>query len=417
MLAIRRCLQAALSERLPAIDLRLGSTWGTNALLTHSGARTAFVVTRGCADLLRIGFQDRPRLFELTVHKPAQIYQRVVEIDERLAADGRVLQPADARQIHGQLDGLYDDGIQSVAICLLHAYLNPQHELLVASVAEQLGFSHVHLSHQVSPLRGAIRRAETTLTDAYLGPVLANYLVQLQNTLHPDSQLRLMTSAGGLVEPALFSGKDSLLSGPAGGVVGYAVAAQRAGIPCTIGFDMGGTSTDVSRFEDDYQMVMETSKNGANVSGPAMDIETVAAGGGSLCRFDGVRLLVGPDSAGADPGPACYGRGGPLTVTDMNLALGRLLPEHFPFPLDRDIVLRRLASLSRRMAQQALRRSLPSSWPPVLSASPTRRWPKRSAPSPSIRARIPAITCWRPLAALPRNTPVRWPPNWACGKS
>ena len=351
LLGIRRCLQASLIDALPAIDLRLGSTWGTNALLTRSGARTALVVTRGFADLVRIGFQDRPQLFKLTVRKPPLIYERVVEIDERLTADGRVLQAADADQIRSQLAALADNGIQSLAICLLHAFLNPTHELLVASVAAQMGFSHVHQSHQVSPLRGAIRRAHTTLTDAYLGPVLANYLSRLRDALHPESHVRVMTSAGGLVEPEKFSGKDSLLSGPAGGVVGYAVAAQQAGFPRTIGFDMGGTSTDVSRFAGDYQIVMETNKNGACVSGPAMDIETVAAGGGSLCRFDGVRLLVGPDSAGADPGPACYGRGGPLTITDMNLALGRLLPAHFPFPLDRHIVERRLADLSRRVAE------------------------------------------------------------------
>ncbi|MCE9547313.1 MAG: hydantoinase B/oxoprolinase family protein [Planctomycetia bacterium] len=349
LLAIRRILRLKLSDPLPKIDVRLGTTRGTNALLTRTGARTAFVTTRGFGDVLRIAYQDRPRLFDLAIKKPAPLYATVVEIDERLDALGQVLRAPDEAQVREQLAALLPAGIESLAVCLLHADLEPRHEQLVGRVAAELGFREISLSSCVAPLPKIVPRGDTTVVDAYLNPVLRRYVAGLRARLG-DSPLRILTSAGGLVAAEQFVGKDSILSGPAGGAVGLARAAAAAGCSKAIGFDMGGTSTDVSRYDGRFDMQYETQKAGVRVVAAMLAIETVAAGGGSICRFDGVKLVVGPESAGADPGPACYGHGGPLTVTDANLCLGRILSERFPFPLDRNAAHERLSALAVAMS-------------------------------------------------------------------
>ena len=358
-LAIRRVLGIPLAMALPAVSVRLGTTRGTNALLTRRGARTAFITTRGFADVLLIANQDRPRLFDLEIRKPEPVFERVVEIDERLDAEGHVLRAPDAATVAEQMRQLKSTGVESVGICLLHAFANPAHEELVERLARETGFTEVSTSSRLAPLIKIVSRGDTTVVDAYLNPILRRYVQTLRGSL-PGSSLRLMTSAGGLVEADRFVGKDSILSGPAGGVIGFSRVAQRAGFERSIGFDMGGTSTDVSRFDGRYDLEYETKKAGVRVVAPMLAIETVAAGGGSVCEFDGVKLTVGPDSAGANPGPACYGRGGPLTVTDVNLFLGRIITERFPFPLDLAAVERRLTTLCDRIAVAGATRYSPA---------------------------------------------------------
>ena len=343
--AIRLLLGVSLASSLPAIDLCLGTTRGTNALLTRRGARAALVTTAGFGDLLRIGGQDRPHLFELTVRKPSVLFETSIEIDERMAADGTVLRRPDSARVLAQLRELKQQGIQSLGICLLHGFRFGEHERMIAGLAREAGFEEISLSCEVAPLIRMVPRGETTVLDAFLNPVIRNYCDQILKSLSPDSSLQLLTSAGTLVPRERFSGKDSVLSGPAGGVVGFARVAQVAGFDRAIGFDMGGTSTDVARFDGEFAREYETRKAGIRILTPVMAIETVAAGGGSICSFDGVRLRVGPDSAGADPGPACYGSGGPLTVTDLNLLLGRISTDQFPFRLDLAAAERRIDEL------------------------------------------------------------------------
>jgi 5-oxoprolinase (ATP-hydrolysing) len=385
--AVRYLLGLPLELPIPPVDVRLGTTRGTNALLERKGARTAFITTRGFADVLLIANQDRPRLFDLAITKPEPLFTQVVEIDERLDAQGNVLRAPDEGHVRVQLRELRGTDVESIGICLLHAFANPAHEELVARIARDEGFREVSVSSRLSPLIKIVSRGDTTVADAYLNPVLRQYVERLRASLQGHTQdfgfsifdfglrspehkskiqnpkskiarstLKLMTSAGGLVDADRFVGKDSILSGPAGGVIGFSRVAQQAGFPKSIGFDMGGTSTDVSRFDGRYELEFETKKAGVRVVAPMLAIETVAAGGGSICDFDGVKLVVGPESAGADPGPACYGRGGPLTVTDVNLALGRILPARFPFPLDERAVQRRLEELCRRVAASPLGR-------------------------------------------------------------
>ncbi len=298
--------------------------------------------------MLEIGYQARPRLFDLTIRKPAIPTTSVIEINERVTHDGVVLVVPSESTVRQQLQSLMDSGIESLAICMLHADRQNEHESLVAQIAREVGFREISVSHLVAPLPKFVARADTTVVDAYLNPVLREYVSRLAAAL-PGSALRILTSAGGLVAADAFCGKDSILSGPAGGVVGFSRAAQAAGFERAIGFDMGGTSTDVSRFDGRFELEYETQKAGVRLVAPAMAIETVAAGGGSICRFDGVKLVVGPESAGAEPGPACYGRGGPLTVTDVNLLLGRLVEKHFPFPLDRSAAELRFRELAKEM--------------------------------------------------------------------
>ncbi len=345
LLAIRYALGLGLDAPLPPVSVRLGTTRGTNALLTRRGAATALVTTRGFGDVLRIGYQDRPKLFELAIRKPSPLCTVVVEINERIAADGEVLREPDADAIRKCLQEVKSQGIESLAVCLLNSYANPCHEKLVGRIAAEIGLAEVSLSSQVAPLVKIVARGDTTVLSAYLNPVLRTYVAGLREGLG-NGKLRILDSAGGLVDANRFSGKDSLLSGPAGGVVGFSQVAKAAGFERSIGFDMGGTSTDVARFDGRYEREYETQKAGVRIVAPMMAIETVAAGGGSICRFDGIKLVIGPESVGAAPGPACYGRGGPLAITDMNLHQGKILAEHFPFPLDRDIVRQRLAALA-----------------------------------------------------------------------
>lgn len=353
--AMRRVLGLRLNEPMPHVIVKLGTTRGTNALLTRNGARTAFVTTRGFADVLKIANQDRPRLFELAIRKPEPLFERVVEINERLDSAGNVLVAPDDTTVRAQLAELKATGVESIAICLLHSFANPVHEDMVARAAHDAGFTETSVSSRLSPLIKIVSRGDTTVLDAYLNPILREYVAGIRESLG-TSRLQIMTSAGGLVDADRFVGKDSILSGPAGGVVGFSRAAVRAGFAKSIGFDMGGTSTDVSRFDGRYEYEFETKKAGVRVVAPMLAIETVAAGGGSVCEFDGVKLTVGPKSAGADPGPACYGRGGPLTVTDVNLFLGRILPERFPFPLDRAAVESRLQALCDTIASSPMGR-------------------------------------------------------------
>ncbi len=354
---VRWLLARPMSETVGAVRIRLGTTRGTNALLERQGARTAFITTRGFRDVLRIAFQNRPRLFELEIRKPEDLYASVVEVNERLDAQGTVLEPVDESHLRTHLQALKSQGIESLAVCLLHSYRNPAHEQRIRAVAETLEFKHISLSSELSPLPRIVPRGDTTLADAYLTPILRAYVATLEQQL-PAAQWRFMTSAGSLVTGSRFQGRDSVLSGPAGGVVGIAHVAEQAGLAEVIGFDMGGTSTDVSRYDGEYErryeMALEDPQSGGAVRivAPMLSVETVAAGGGSICWFDGQKPMVGPRSAGASPGPACYGRGGPLSITDINLFLGHVVTDHFPFPLDETAVLIRLDEMIAQIAAQ-----------------------------------------------------------------
>ncbi len=352
VVAIRYLLGLGLGEAVPPVVVRLGTTRGTNALITRRGARTALITTRGFGDVLRIGYQNRPKLFELAITKLPPLFAKTVEIDERITTAGEVLIAPQPDVIRRQLSELREEPIDSLAICFLHSHQHPRHELLVEQLAREAGFEEISVSSRVAPLIKIVARGDTTVMDAYLNPVLRGYVNALRRSLS-ECDLRILTSAGGLVEAEKFVGKDSILSGPAGGVVGFSRIARAAGFDRAIGFDMGGTSTDVSRFDGRWELEYETEKAGVRVVAPMMAIETVAAGGGSICHFDSVKLAVGPDSAGADPGPACYARGGPLAVTDINFFLGKILPEHFPFPLDRSAVESRLADLCQQIDRVA----------------------------------------------------------------
>ena len=329
---IRQLLAAPSVATIPTAQIdsiRIGTTVATNALLERKGALTLLVTTRGFADVLKIGYQNRPDLFALNIQLPEPLYEETLEIDERLAADGSVLRPLQASHYLKAFKAAYERGLRAVAVVFMHGYKNPAHELAIGHIAEQAGFEQVSLSHEVSPLVKFVGRGDTTVVDAYISPVLAKYVQRLSAAL-PDVPLFFMQSSGGLTDAANFKGRNSLLSGPAGGVVGAVKTAAEVGCDKVLGFDMGGTSTDVWHFKDEYQRVYETQLAGVRLRVPMMDIYTVAAGGGSVCYFDGSRFRVGPESAGAAPGPACYRGGGPLTITDCNLVLGRLAVEHFP---------------------------------------------------------------------------------------
>ncbi len=351
LLAIHTIVNVPIEHPLPDCDLHLGTTRGTNALLTRTGARTALVTTSGFGDLLTLGDQARPHLFQLDIVKPEPLFETTIEVDERVLADGTVERMPNSDVIRRQLLELKDAGIQSIAICLMNSYRWPNHEREIARVAQQVGFESVRVSSQLAPLIKIVPRGETCVLDAYLNPVIDHYLDDIQNHLTAQSRLRLMTSAGGLVSRDRFSGKDSVLSGPAGGVVGAARVAEQLGFGRAIGFDMGGTSTDVSRYDGRFEHEFESRKAGVRIVSPMLAVETVAAGGGSICWFDGNRMLVGPASASADPGPACYGAGGPLTITDINLYLGRIAVSHFPIPLDQEAVGHRLKEVHHAVEQ------------------------------------------------------------------
>ena len=350
-MAIRRIMKLGPQHELSDFRVHLGTTRGTNALLTRNGARTALVTSTGFRDLLKIGDQARPHLFQLAIEKPAPLFEQSIEIQERTIADGTVEQAPNDLEVKQQLQELIEAGIESIAVCFIHGYRFPENEKIVGKIARQMGFKDVRLSHEVAPLIKMVNRGETTVLDAYLNPVIANYLDEIQGQLSAGSQLRLMTSYGGLVPRDRFSGKDSVLSGPAGGVVGAARVAQAAGFDRAIAFDMGGTSTDVGRFDGEFELEFETTKAGVRIVSPMMSIETVAAGGGSICKFDGTKLVVGPESATSDPGPACYGNGGPLTITDVNLYLGRIVQDQFPFELSYSSVTQRLDEICQQMKE------------------------------------------------------------------
>ncbi|MDQ0603392.1 5-oxoprolinase (ATP-hydrolyzing) [Streptomyces canus] len=343
----------------PVEAVRMGTTVATNALLERKGERTLLIVTRGFRDALRIAYQNRPHIFARRIELPALLHERVVEVDERIAADGTVLRAPDLDALTGPLQKAYDDGIRAVAVVCMHSHLHPAHEQAVGQLAARIGFPQISLSSEVSPLMKLVPRGDTAVVDAYLSPVLRRYVQHVADELH-GVRLMFMQSNGGLAEAGQFRGKDAILSGPAGGIVGMARMSQLAGFDRVIGFDMGGTSTDVSHFAGEYERVFTTQIAGVRLRAPMLDIHTVAAGGGSVLHFDGSRYRVGPDSAGADPGPACYRGGGPLTVTDANVMLGRIQPAHFPMvfgpdgdqPLDADLVRDRFAALAREIRER-----------------------------------------------------------------
>ncbi|HEV7785772.1 MAG TPA: hydantoinase/oxoprolinase family protein [Thermoanaerobaculia bacterium] len=348
VLAARLVTGTALDAPLPPIAMRLATTRGTNALLERKGAATALFITRGFADVLVIGTQARPDLFALEIVRPAPLYREVVEVPERLAADGSVLLPLDVEALRETVRRLLEEGIESAAVALMHSYRNPRHEEELGDLLRAAGFRHVSLSSRLAPLIKLLSRAETAVVDAYLSPILERYLSGVAGALGPGS-LHVMTSAGGLVRASSFRAKDGLLSGPAGGVVGAALAGRSSGFSKVIAFDMGGTSTDVARWDGDFEYLFEHRVGDAHLVAPALAIESVAAGGGSICSFDGAQLKVGPESAGAWPGPACYGAGGPLTLTDVNLILGRIDPSRFEIPLNPEASEAALAGLRAAM--------------------------------------------------------------------
>ena len=313
--------------------IKMGTTVATNALLERKGERTALITTRGFRDALRIGYQTRADIFALDIHKPEQLYESVVEVAERVRSDGTVEQAPDLEAVRADLAAVRATGIAACAIVFMHAYRFPEHERAVAQVARAVGFTQVSVSHEVSPLMKLVGRGDTTVADAYLSPVLRRYVDRIASEFDTSGsrvKLMFMMSSGGLTDAHLFHGRDAILSGPAGGVVGCVQTAKRAGFDRVIGFDMGGTSTDVSHYESDYERTFETEVAGVRLRAPMMLIHTVAAGGGSILHGDGGRFVVGPDSAGADPGPRSYRRGGPLTVTDANVMTGKLNPDYFP---------------------------------------------------------------------------------------
>ena len=359
---IRDLMQVPLDEAIPVDQIgsiKMGTTVATNALLERKGAQIALITTAGFRDALRIAYQARKDIFAKKIEKPEQLYAEVAEIDERVRADGHIEQRPHETQIRTELNRIYALGIRSVAIVLMHAYAFPDHEKLIAGIAKEIGFTQISTSHETSPLVKFVGRGDTTVVDAYLSPILSHYVQQVEDALglKPDSNTKLMfmMSNGGLTSAHLFQGKDAILSGPAGGVVGAVATSQLAGFDALIGFDMGGTSTDVSHFAGNLERTFDTEVAGVRVRAPMMQIHTVAAGGGSLLQFQDGRLQVGPDSAGSTPGPACYRRGGPLAVTDANVMLGKLRPEFFPTifgpnqdqPLDTNIVAKRFAEMAQ----------------------------------------------------------------------
>ncbi len=342
------------AERIAAV--KMGTTIATNALLERKGEPTALFITRGFRDALRIGYQNRPHIFDRHIVLPEMLYGAVHEINERIGARGEVLTPLDLRQARHEIDSAFARGLRACAIVLMHGYRYPEHEQQLAAMARDRGYTQVSVSHEVSPLMKLVSRGDTTVADAYLSPVLRRYVDRITREF-AGVKVMFMQSSGGLADARRFHGKDSVLSGPAGGVVGMVRTAQTAGFNRVIGFDMGGTSTDVSHFAGEYERAFDTLVAGVRMRAPMMSIHTVAAGGGSILHFDGARMRVGPDSAGAQPGPACYGRGGPLTVTDCNVLLGRIQPDYFPAvfgtsgnsPLDSAAARQRFAELTGKI--------------------------------------------------------------------
>ncbi|HEX5092182.1 MAG TPA: hydantoinase/oxoprolinase family protein, partial [Burkholderiales bacterium] len=356
---IRALLGVAPGAPIPVGQVeavKMGTTVATNALLERKGERTVLFITKGFRDALRIAYQNRPRIFERNIVLPELLYASVVEVQERIGARGEVLLPLDEALARADLEKAHRDGYRSIAIVLMHGYRYQQHEARLAELARAVGFTQISVSHQVSPLMKLIGRGDTTVVDAYLSPILRRYVDQVASELE-GVRLLFMQSNGGLTDARRFQGKDSILSGPAGGIVGAVRTSLQAGFDRIIGFDMGGTSTDVSHYAGEFEREFETLVAGVRMRAPMMSIHTVAAGGGSVIRFDGARLRVGPESAGANPGPASYRRGGPLATTDANVLLGKIQPAWFPKvfgpaadePLDREVVQQRFEAMAQEM--------------------------------------------------------------------
>ncbi len=354
--AIHLILKIPVTSQIPEQLLngvKMGTTVATNALLERRGARTALLITQGFADALQIGYQNRPDIFAQQIQRQPMLYEQVVEVNERISANGNVIKALETDELKLNLQSLYQQGLRSIAIACVHGYQFPQHEQKIAAIAKQIGFEQISCSHTINPLIKLVSRANTTVVDAYLSPLLKHYVNNIRNKLG-DASLMFMQSCGGLTEAQHFHGKDAVLSGPAGGIIGMAHISLTAGFNKIIGFDMGGTSTDVSHYAGEYERDFETEIAGAQLRVPLMRIHTVAAGGGSILHFDGQRFRVGPDSAGANPGPACYRNNGPLTVTDCNVILGKLQANWFPKifghtgnqTLDADIVFQKFTTLT-----------------------------------------------------------------------
>ncbi|MGB7205898.1 MAG: hydantoinase/oxoprolinase family protein, partial [Anderseniella sp.] len=374
---IRDLMGIAKDAKIPANQIaavKMGTTVATNALLERKGDRTLLLTTRGFRDALEIGYQARPDIFALNIIKPELLYEQVAEVDERVLADGTIEKDLNETGVRSALKTAYDAGIRAVAIVFMHGYRYTDHEKCAGEIARETGFTQVSISHEVSPLMKLVGRGDTTVVDAYLSPILRRYVDQVANELGigndhanraqrgkrngatgvSEMKLMFMQSSGGLTAAELFQGKDAILSGPAGGVVGMVETGRMSGFEKLIGFDMGGTSTDVAHFNGEFERAFETEVAGVRMRAPMMRIHTVAAGGGSILHYDGARFRVGPDSAGANPGPACYRRGGPLAVSDANVMLGKLNPDHFPHvfgpngdePLDADVVRKKFTTLA-----------------------------------------------------------------------
>ncbi|MEH2264788.1 hydantoinase/oxoprolinase family protein [Nostoc sp.] len=346
--------------------IKMGTTVATNALLERKGDRVVLIITKGFKDALRIGYQNRPNIFARQIILPTMLYEQVVEINERYDAHGNELIPVDIKQVKKELEVFYNTGIRSCAIVFMHSDRYPNHEQQIAKIAQEIGFTQISVSHQVSPLMKLVSRGDTTVVDAYLTPILRRYVNQVASQL-PGVKLMFMKSDGGLVAAEQFQGKDSILSGPAGGIVGAVQTSKRAGFDSVITFDMGGTSTDVAHFKGEYERQLDSEIAGARMRVPVLAINTIAAGGGSVLFFDGSSYRVGPQSAGSNPGPACYRRGGLLTVTDANVMLGKIHPQYFPsifgidgnLPLDKDAVIQQFTQLAQDIQAATLNHCTP----------------------------------------------------------
>jgi len=357
---IRDIIGLTVNEPIPyqTIEVvKMGTTVATNALLERHGDRVVLLITKGFKDALRIGYQNRPNIFAQEIILPTMLYEQVIEVDERYDAHGHELVSVNIDQAKQDLQTVYHTGIRSCAIVFMHSDRYPFHEQQIAKIAQEIGFTQISVSHQVSPLMKLVSRGDTTVVDAYLTPILRRYVNQIASHL-PQVKLMFMKSDGGLTNAEQFQGKDSILSGPAGGIVGAVQTSKRAGFELVITFDMGGTSTDVAHFKGEYERQLDSEIAGARMRVPVLAINTIAAGGGSILYFDGSSYRVGPESAGSNPGPASYRRGGQLTVTDANVMLGKIQPEYFPavfgsegkLPLDQEIVIQKFTELAKKIA-------------------------------------------------------------------
>ena len=356
---IRDIIGLSGNEPIPTETIevvKMGTTVATNALLERKGDRLALIITKGFKDALRIGYQNRPNIFARHIILPTMLYEQVIEVDERYDAHGQELTFVNIEQVKNDLQAVYNTGIRSCAIVFMHSDRYTKHEQEVAQLAQEIGFTQISVSHQVSPLMKLVSRGDTTVVDAYLTPILRRYVNSVSSQL-PGVRLMFMKSDGGLTDAQQFQGKDSILSGPAGGIVGAVQTSKRAGFESVITFDMGGTSTDVAHYKGEYERQLDSEIAGARMRVPVLAINTIAAGGGSILFFDGSSFRVGPESAGSNPGPACYRRGGALAVTDANVMLGKIHPQYFPsvfgidgnLPLDKDIVIEKFTQLTQEI--------------------------------------------------------------------